>query len=194
MGISRDARRSATRELAVVVLFAILTLAMTWPLAIGMSSAVAFPADPYINVWILDWVWHAARTSPLQLFHANIFHPLSWTLAFSENLIGIALLLFPLRAIGVEPLLAHNVALILGFIFTSWGAYLLGRILTGSTGAGIVAGIFFAFLPWRFTHLSHLQHMWPAGCPCCSHRWWHIAAGIPGCELRALEARRSGTG
>ncbi|HEX6158999.1 MAG TPA: hypothetical protein VF111_02465 [Thermoanaerobaculia bacterium] len=37
--------------------------------------------------------------------------------------------------------------------------------LTGSWTAGIAAGIFFAFVPWRFTHLTHLQHEWTLWMP-----------------------------
>jgi len=133
---------------------------MTWPLATAIDRAVPFPGDPYINTWILDWDWYATFHRPLSLFHANIFFPARYALAFSEHLYGIAVFLFPLRALGVPPLCAYNFTVLLGFAFSGWAAYLLGRHITQSTVAGLAAGVFYAFVPFRFTHLAHVQHVW----------------------------------
>lgn len=138
---------------------------MTWPLAHNMDRAVAWPGDPYINTWILDWDWYATFHHPLSLFQANAFYPAQLSLAYSENLYGIAVLLFPLRAAGMSPLTAYNVAMLAGYAFSGFAAYLLGRHVTGSTWAGIAAGVFYAFLPFRFTHASHVQHVWGGWLP-----------------------------
>src|SRR5438105_13634647 len=81
-------------------LFLLFAVAMTWPLARNLPTAVSYPGDPFINTWILDWDWHATLHQPLHLFEANAFYPAHDSLAFSENLYGISLLLFPLRALG----------------------------------------------------------------------------------------------
>lgn len=154
----RHIARGYRTDAAIALLFIVLAVAMTWPLASNLGRAVADPGDPYINTWILDWVGHALVTQPTELFHANIFHPSRYSLAFSEHLILPAALLVPLRLVGVTPIAAHNVALLFGFAFTGFAAYLLGRLLTGSAIAGIAAGTFHAFLPFRFTHLAHVQH------------------------------------
>jgi hypothetical protein len=148
-----------------VLLFIGLSVAMTWPLALNLGRAVSDPGDPYINIWILDWDWWATFRAPLSLFHANAFHPARYSLAFSENLYGIAMLLFPLRLFGVDAVSAYNIALLAGFAFSGFGAYVLGRRLTGSWIAGMAAGVFYAFLPYRFTHLPHLQHIWGGWLP-----------------------------
>lgn len=146
-------------------LFILLTLALTWPLARNLERAVADPGDPYINAWILDWDWWATFHQPLALYQANAFHPARLSLAFSENLYGVALLLFPLRAVEMEALTAYNVAMLLGFAFSGFAAYLLGRRLTGSWSGGMAAGVFYAFVPFRFVHLSHVQHVWGGWLP-----------------------------
>ena len=146
-------------------LFLLLAVAMTWPLARNLSTAVSYPGDPFINTWILDWDWYATLHQPLHLFDANAFHPARHSLAFSENLYGIAVLLFPLRAMGAGALTAHNIALLLGFAFSGFAAYLLGRTISGSAWAGIAAGIFYAFVPWRFTQLPHVQHVFAGWLP-----------------------------
>jgi hypothetical protein len=150
---------------AAAFLFIALSLAMTWPLARNLGCAVSDPGDPYVNTWILDWDWWATFHAPLSLFHANAFHPARYALAFSENLYGIAVLLFPLRILGVDALAAYNVALIAGFAFSGFGMYVLGKRLTGSWMAGFAAGLFYAFVPFRFLHLPHLQHVWGGWLP-----------------------------
>jgi hypothetical protein len=150
---------------AAALLFIALSAAMTWPLAPNLGSAVSDPGDPYINTWILDWDWYATFHQPLSLFHANAFYPARYALAYSENLYGIAVLLFPLRAVGVGPLTAYNIAMLAGFAFSGFAMYLLGLRLTGSWAAGVAAGVFYAFVPFRFIQLSHVQHVWGGWLP-----------------------------
>ncbi|MEA2463553.1 MAG: hypothetical protein QOJ98_1300 [Acidobacteriota bacterium] len=153
------------RELAVVVLFCALTAVMTWPLAANFTTALPHPQDPAINTWILDWDFYAFLHQPLQLFDANLFHPHRYSLAFSENLIGIALPLLPLYLVGVPPITIFNVAMFLAFALSGYGAYVLARLVTESAGAAICSGIYFAFFSFRFTHLTHLQHLWAMWLP-----------------------------
>ena len=56
-----------------------------------------------------------------------------------------------------NPVLAVNIAGLAGFFFSGFGAYLLSWHLTRNVGAGVIAGIVFAFCPYRFAHLGHLQ-------------------------------------
>ena len=155
----------ARQHAAVLVGFLLLAVVMTWPLTLNLTRAVAYPGDPYINAWVLDWDWYATFHHPLSLFDANIFYPARYSLAYSENLYGIALLLFPLRAVGITPITAHNVAILGGFALSGYAAYLLGRLITGSSLAGIASGVFYAFVPFRFTQVTHVQHVWGATLP-----------------------------
>jgi hypothetical protein len=143
----------------------VLSIAFTWPLAPNLSRAVADPGDPLINIWILDWDWWATLHQPLALFQANAFYPARYSLAYSENLYGLAVLLFPLRAAGIGPVAAYNVAMLAGIAFCGLGAFVLGRHLTRSFAAGLAAGVFYAFVPFRFVHLSHVQHAWGGWLP-----------------------------
>src|ERR1019366_5970321 len=83
----------------------------------------------------------------LHLFHGNIFFPLKYSLAFSEHNYGIALLFFPLYALGIRPLTVQGLATLLGFTFSGYGAFRLGRTLTGSTGAAWGTGVGLALRP-----------------------------------------------
>ena len=152
-------------HVGAIAFFALAAIVMTWPLAANLPLAAAHPGDPYITSWMLDWAFHALTSHPSRLFHANIFHPLPYTFAFSENLLGIVIVLAPLLAMKVPLLLLHNIAILLGFASAGYAAALLGRYVTGSMTAGVVGGFFFAFVPWRFTHLTHLQHLWTLWLP-----------------------------
>ncbi|HYH07634.1 MAG TPA: hypothetical protein VEK11_11305 [Thermoanaerobaculia bacterium] len=153
------------RELGAVLFFCLVTAVMTWPLVANFTTALPHPDDPAINTWILDWDFYALLHQPARLFEANIFHPLHHTLAFSENLLGIALPLLPLHLAGLGPVTIYNVATFLAFALTGYGAFVLARLVTGSTGAAVCSGIWFAFFSFRFTHLTHLQHLWAMGLP-----------------------------
>ena len=153
------------QDAAAALAFIVLSVGMTWPLALHLDRAVSDPGDPYLTIWILDWDWWATFRAPLSLFHANAFHPAKYSLAFSENMYGLALLLFPLRSIGVDAFTAHSIAVLAGFAFSGFGAYILGSRITGSWIAGMAAGVFYAFVPFRFTHLSHVQHIWGGWLP-----------------------------
>ena len=153
------------RELAVVAFFGLVTAVMTWPLVANFTTALAHPGDPSITTWTLDWDFYALTHGEARLFDANLFHPLKNTLAFSENLIGIALPLLPLHLAGLKPVTIHNVALFLAFALTGYGAFVLARLVTGSATAALCSGIWFAFFSFRFTHLTHLQHLWAMTLP-----------------------------
>jgi hypothetical protein len=153
------------RDAGAAAFFTALAMAMTWPLARIITRGVAYPADPYHLTWVLDWDWFATLHRPLQLFQANIFYPVKDAFAYSEHLYGMAVFLFPLRMAGISALTAHNIAVILGFAFSGFAAYLLGRTLTGNTVAGIAAGIFYAYLPWRMTQLPHTHNLWAGWLP-----------------------------
>jgi len=156
---------TSKKHIAAFILFAVLTVFMTWPLTPNINRAVSFPGDPYINTWILDWDWHATFHQPGKLFHGNVFYPAKYALAFSENLYGIAVVLFPLRALGATPLTAYNAAMLLGYTLCGFGAYLLAFEITASFWGGIAAGIFYAFLPYRFTQAPHVQYVWAGTLP-----------------------------
>ena len=157
--LSFAVRRPLPREILIFLTFLGLTVLMTWPWTAHLRDAVSDRGDPYLNAWILWWDYHQTFNDPLNLFHANIFYPYRYTLAFSENNYGIALPFFPLFALGVAPLTVHSVATLAGFALSGYGMFRLARTLTGANGAAWVAGIAFAFIPFRFEHLPHLNYL-----------------------------------
>jgi hypothetical protein len=157
-------RRRAVQWLAVAGLFAFLTAAMTWPQAIHLGSRASPHHDVYFNMWRLRWIAHAMVT-PARLFDGNIFHPERRTLAYSDAMLVEGIVGAPLLWAGVKPVLVHNL-LLLGAIAASGIAMCaLARYLTGCLGAGVISGVVFAFAPYRFEHIMHMELQWTMWMP-----------------------------
>ena len=105
----------------------------------------------------MPWDGHALLSDPGRLFDANIFYPFSRTLAYSEINLSQALLALPATLISGNPVLGYNLALLLTFVLSGWGMYLLARRLTGSPWAGAGAGIVFAFNAYKLSNLAQIQ-------------------------------------
>jgi hypothetical protein len=163
--LKRLKRSKVAREFLIFLTFGGFTSLVTWPYVTRLRDAVVDPGDPYLISWILWWDYHQTFTDPLHLFHSNLFYPLRYTLAFSEHSYGIALFFFPLFALGARPLTVHAVAMFFGFVTCGYGAFRLARTLTGSNGAAWVAGIIFAFVPFRFGLMSQVAYLWSMWIP-----------------------------
>lgn len=145
--------------------YALVTGAMTWPLATGLARDIPWDlGDSLLNCWIL--AWNAERIlrllggdlTALQGFYdANIFHPQPLTLAYSETLFAQTLQILPIYALTKNLILCYNLLVVSSFVLSGVGAYLLARELTGDWRAGFVAGLIFAFLPWRYAQMPHVQ-------------------------------------
>jgi hypothetical protein len=137
--------------------FAALTLAYTWPLAAHLGSTIAHDrGDPLLVTWILWWSTHAVPLTDAW-WNAPAFYPSPGVLAFSENLLGLAPITAPIIAATNTPLLGYNAAFVLSYVLSGLGAYLLAFVLTRRHDASFVAGVAFAFAPYRLSHTHHLQ-------------------------------------
>ena len=143
----------------IFLAFGALTIIMTWPWVQSLRDYTPDAGDSYLNAWILWWDYHQTFRDPLHLFQANILYPYQYTLAFSEHNYGVALLLFPLFALGLKPVTVYGIAVLAGFAFCGFGSFRLSRTLTGSNAAGWIAGVVFAFVPFRFHHLPHVNYL-----------------------------------
>ncbi len=108
-------------------------------------------------MWRLAWIAHAIRHAPAELFDANIFYPEKLTLAYSDAMLLPGIVLAPLFWIGTNPVIIYNLALFLAFILSGLAAFWLARLVTGSGSGAFVAGVIYAFAPYRFTHYGHLE-------------------------------------
>ena len=138
--------------------FLALTVVMAYPYSLHPASGVlTIGTDTDLYIWALGWDVHAFLHHPLSIFDANIFYPFKHTLAYSENVIGSAILAAPIIWITNNPMLAFNVIALLSIPLSAFGAYLLARRLGLSQAAAILCGLIFGFSPPRFLRLDQFH-------------------------------------
>jgi hypothetical protein len=121
--------------------------------------------DPLFSMWRLAWVAHQLPIDPRHLFDANIFHPAVRTLAYSDAMLAPAALGAPALWVGVPLAVVYTSLLLLSYVGAGMSMFVLTRNVTGHTGAALVAGLVFAFDPFRFLHYSHLELQWTFAMP-----------------------------
>ena len=142
-----------------------LTLIATWPLVLALGRDVAWDlGDPVLVMWILSWdceqvlrILGGDLSRLTTFFDGNIFYPSPLTLAYSDHLFAQAIQIFPVWVVTGNPILSYNLLFISTFVLSGLGMYLLMRELTANTTAAFVAGLLFAFAPYRLPQSSHLQ-------------------------------------
>lgn len=151
---------SRTTRVRVALLFVALTLVMTWPMARHLTTEAVNHDDVYFNLWRLEWFAHALSTPGAHLFDANIFYPARHAFAFSDAMLVEDTIAAPLLWLHVEPVLVHNLLLLTAIVLSALAMWALATHVTQSAPAGVIAGIIFAFAPYRFEHLMHLELQW----------------------------------
>ena len=166
---------------AVLALFAALTVVMTWPQARQLATHAADHQDVYFNMWRLGWFAHALASAPSAIFDGNIFYPEKDTLTFSDAMIVEGLVAAPLLWMGMRPVLVHNLLLLGAVVASAMGMYVLVERLTRDRGSAVVAGIIFAFAPYRFEHYMHMELQWTVWMPWA---FWAVHRTIDSGRLR----------
>jgi hypothetical protein len=151
-------------SLRALGIYAALTVALTWPFAANLRVMDA--GDSAFFAWEIGWTVHALGTDPAQLPHANIFHPLRYTLGLDEPVLGTTVLVLPLTPFTDDAVLLYNVVRLLTFLLSAWTAYWLARELGAGEAVALLAGALFAFSPIRTDQVGHLSTLgtqwWPA--------------------------------
>jgi hypothetical protein len=150
--------RAALTYLAAAVLY-------TWPLALHPTSRLAAPVgpgDPYLYLWVFGWVMETLLRNPLDIlngrvFNANIFYPAESTLAYSDHMLLQSVALTPIYTITGDVVFCYNVLLFASMVLSAVAMHAFVRAVTGSTPGAYLAGLAWAFWPYRFAHLVHIQ-------------------------------------
>jgi len=150
--------RGAIEATLVVLAATVLTVVATYPVAFHISQLGRVNTDDgRWSIWVVAWVAHSLSTDPFDVFHANIFYPHRYALAFSEANIGAGVLGLPIWIATKNPYTTHNVVFLATFVIAFAGAYYLARYLTGSRPAAVVAAMLYAFCPFIFARTAHIQ-------------------------------------
>ena len=150
-------RRSA---IGAAVVFTAVWLVVTWPQARVLATEAYPHQDVYFNMWRLEWIAHAVAHDPLHVLDGNMFYPETRTLTYSDAVPVEGAIAAPLIWLHLPPVLVQNLMIFGAMIASACAMFALVRYLTSSAGAGLVAGVAFAFAPYRFDHVMHLELQW----------------------------------
>ncbi len=137
------------------LVYALLLASFAAPVSLDPGSRTFAPGpDTRLYLWTLGWDLHALKTDPLHIFDANIFYPEKQTLAYSEHLIGAALLAFPLSLFTSNLDLLLNFVLLLATLLTAFGCDQLARACGASARGALFAGIVGGFAGPKLARLT----------------------------------------
>ena len=157
------------RELLLVSLAGVaLAILMTWPLVTGLGHlgrTRSTDADGHYSIWNVAWVARTLVADPAHLFDANIFYPHKTTLAYSEANLLAGTIGAPVYWLTRNPYATLNVVMLFAFASAFVCAYLLLRYLTDDRRAAAAGAMLYAFCPYVFSHLSHIQLLFTGGIP-----------------------------
>lgn len=147
-----------TRSVLGAALFYIaLTLVLTYPFSTHLTTHVlSLGTDMDLAIWTIGWDLHALAHQPWAIFDANIFFPFHNTLAYSENLIGSAILAAPAVWLTGNTILGMNLVALFSVAASAFGSFLLARRLGFSVAASLIAGTIAGFAPPRFFRMDQL--------------------------------------
>ena len=152
------------RTARALAIYAVLTVALTWPFAANLRVMDA--GDSAFFAWEIGWTVHALETDPASLPHGNIFHPLRYTLGMDEPVFGTTLLVLPLAPFTDDAVLLYNVVRLLTFLVSALTAFWLAQELGVSEWIALLAGALFAFSPIRTDQVAHLSTL--------GTQWWPL--------------------
>ena len=154
------------RHLVPVLILALASVVLTWPLVINLGRALpgysrVADDDLLVNVWSFWWTRVALLEGRGSLLHTpDLFHPVGVTLTLTAIAPAATVPLVPVMAAlpGLPGIYcAWDINVLLTFFLSALGAYLLAERVTRAPWAALVAGLAFGFCPYRYEHLRHVN-------------------------------------
>jgi len=182
--------------LAPFALFATLSIAWTWPLALHLDDALpGNPGDNFSFVWNLWWMRRVLATPGLPYFHTTyLFYPFGTTIVDHPHTALPAFV--AATALGGLAVAAAQNVLLIAYVFANMACmYALARAIAGeapgsaAARAAVLAAIVFGLSPYVAVHLlGHfdLVAAWPLPLYALAlrraidgrSRAWSVAAGV----------------
>jgi hypothetical protein len=161
-GRPRSAAGEAWRLAAAFAVYALLAALYLRPIWRVLGTHLpAGLGDPLFNLYILKWVAHEAHRGFAGFWDAPFFYPTHDVLAYSDHLLGPGLAAAAFTALvpdGVPRWVpAYNLLLWSSFAATGLAACFVLRRGGFGWAAAWLGGAMYAFSPFRWDQLTHLQ-------------------------------------
>ncbi len=174
--------------LPAALLYALLTVALTWPMAADFQRTIVGGSDAFHHLWGLWW-FERALGSPSSLWDCPlVLHPFGADLILDDWPLWPNLFALLGRRVGLSLVGSYNAAIWLAVWANGLSVFLLARSLGRRWLPAFSAGIVFAFAPYFWAHLGghlSLMHAYPLVLVAlCLHksyetrsRWWAVGVG-----------------
>jgi hypothetical protein len=140
--------------------YTVMAVAYTYPLITHLGTGFLHGIDYYDSfqqAWVVAWVQHALLTNPLSLYDAPIFYPTKSALAYIDTMLPAAILLLPARLITHNSAVIYNLAVVTSFPMCATCMYLWADRLIHDARGSFLAGLIYAYCPYRLRHIEHLN-------------------------------------
>jgi hypothetical protein len=147
------------KELGAVSAFmGAIAVVFTWPLTAGIGTVMpGWPADNFAFLYKIWWFRTALTHGQWPLLDPNSYAPFGFDLAQGEPTLTNTL---PGAFIGAlsNDVVAYNLLILVSFVISGLGAYLLAREITRNRNAALLSAVAFAFCGYRMAQVAgHLQ-------------------------------------
>jgi hypothetical protein len=158
-GTASTARRRRWIRFTIIgVVFVVAVLVVYRPTPSSLTSTLPSNlGDPALNTWILAWENHALFHTPGQFFAGNIFYPFGDSILYSEMMLPLVPLFGAIYWISGNPVLAHNVLILLLALFSLVTTYALAKRILGRDDVAVISALAFSFTGFVLMHQGHLQ-------------------------------------
>jgi len=148
-------RISGAKHIGILFFCLALALGMTLPLAAHLRDGVLGPpGDNFEYLYKLWWFKHAlVERGVSPFFNPDVFYPHGYALALHEMSLAHIALGMPLTLLWGE-VVSYNLLVLLSFVLSCFGAYLLVYQLTRQRIAGLLCGVAYAFCSYRMAHVG----------------------------------------
>jgi hypothetical protein len=159
-------KRKRTHHLFPLILLAILTILMTYPLAFHLQDHLPSDlGDPLHHVWLIGHNLAKIKEGLADFWDGRIFYPHTKTVLYGDYVPALTFMAILPAVISQNLVFAYNFLWLLSFFLSGVGAYCLIFYLTRSPYAAFISSLIFAFSPVCFAHISHLELLFSAWLP-----------------------------
>ena len=139
-----------------LLFFALVSSLMLYPIWFHLFDRLAVGGDAYEYIWKLWWFKHSLLSGQSPWVAPQIYYPNGYLLAYGELTPVNTIFALPLTLLlGEIP--TYNLLVLFSTILSGFTMFLLAREVTGSFWAGLLAGVIFAFAPFRRLQVLHLN-------------------------------------
>jgi predicted cobalt transporter CbtA len=154
--------------------YALLTLAMTWPAVTQLTTHLLGSGDDmWVHYWNNWWVKRVLQQGINVYYTPLLFHPTGVSLVY-HNFAWVNIALW----LALEPLTggiaAYNLVHLVHIPLCGLGMFALAHRLTKSRAAAFIAGLVYAFWPYRMLDTNHPNMISTEGFPLLMLALWNL--------------------